>query len=115
MSMISLPAVGVYHFSRSSILIGLLIFFCAFALESAYATTKGLSQILTPDVQPVGNLSPSFQWQAKEIAHPYQFQAEIGLTRWYEVAVFQGSASRDDLWLQTCLLQKVPWLLIRMF
>jgi hypothetical protein len=106
MGMISLPPVGMYRFSRSSIPIGLLLFFCAFALESAYATTKGLSQILTPNVQPVGNLSPSFQWQAKEIANPYQFQAEIGLTRWFEVAVFQGPASRDALWRQTCFATK---------
>jgi hypothetical protein len=45
---------------------------------AVWATTKGLSQIVTPDVQPEGGLSLSFQWQSKQIANPYQFQSEWG-------------------------------------
>jgi hypothetical protein len=64
----------------------------------AAATTKGLSQIVTPDIQPEGQLSLSFQAQSKEIANPYEFQAELGLTSWLEAAFFQGGlAPRTDL------------------
>ena len=54
------------------------------------ATTKGLSQIVTPDVQPEGEFSLSLQIQDKRIANPYELQAEMGLTKWGEVAVFKG-------------------------
>jgi hypothetical protein len=59
-------------------------------LSEAHATTKGLSQIVTPDLQPEGQSSLSFQAQARGIANPYQLQAEIGITSWLEAAVFQG-------------------------
>lgn len=45
---------------------------------SANATTKGLSQIVTPDLQPEGDVSLSLQWQDKRIANPYEFQVELG-------------------------------------
>ena len=56
----------------------------------ALATTKGLNQIVTPDLQPEGDLSTSFQLQDQKIGNPYQLQAELGLTQWAEVAVFKG-------------------------
>ena len=40
----------------------------------SFATTKGLSQIVTPDLQPKGDLSLSFQIQDKRIANPYQLK-----------------------------------------
>lgn len=43
----------------------------------ANATTKGLSQIVTPDLQPAGDLSLTFQAQSLHIAEPYQLQAEL--------------------------------------
>jgi hypothetical protein len=109
MSINSVPMPG----KRLSItLIGFLSFLCAFAPASSYATTKGLSQIVTPDVQPVGELSLSFQWQGKEIGNPYEFQAELGLTKWFEVAVFQGLQPAETIFgCQLALLQKDPWLL----
>ncbi|MDQ6939141.1 MAG: hypothetical protein M3119_03185, partial [Verrucomicrobiota bacterium] len=58
--------------------------------RNAAATTKGLSQIVTPDLQPEGDLSLSAQGQAARIANPYELQAELGLTSFAEVAVFQG-------------------------
>src|SRR5712675_1233234 len=57
---------------------------------SAFATTKGLSQIVTPDLQREGDLSLSLQIQDKRIANPYELQAEMGLTKWAEFAVFRG-------------------------
>jgi hypothetical protein len=63
----------------------------------SFATTKGLSQIVTPDLQPPGDLSLSFQVQDKRIANPYQLQAELGLTKWSEVAVFRGF--QPDEWI----------------
>src|SRR5207248_3575789 len=63
---------------------------------SAMATTKGLSQIVTPELQAEGNLSLSLQIQDKRIANPYELQAELGLTKWAEVAVFRGFQPRSE-------------------
>jgi hypothetical protein len=79
---------------------------------SSFATTKGLSQIVTPDLQPEGDLSLSLQIQDKRIANPYQLQAEMGLTKWAEVAVFRGF--QPDEWIfgtEIGLLTKEPFLL----
>ena len=81
-------------------------------LSSAYATTKGLSQIVTPDLQGPGDLSLSFQAQSERIANPYELQAEMGLTSWAEFAVFRGF--RPDEWIfgtEFGLLTKAPYLL----
>src|SRR5438067_8135235 len=60
---------------------GLVLFIFTFsAVHSSFATTKGLSQIVTPDLQPEGDLSLSLQIQDKRIANPYELQAELGLT-----------------------------------
>lgn len=80
--------------------------------SSSFATTKGLTQIVTPDLQPNGDLSLSFQIQDKRIANPYQLQAELGLTKWAEVAVFRGF--QPDEWIfgtEIGLLTKEPFLL----
>ena len=63
----------------------------------AFATTKGLSQIVTPDLQGPGDLSLSLQIQDKRIANPYELQAEMGLTNWAEFAVFRGF--KPDEWI----------------
>ena len=82
------------------------------SVPSSFATTKGLSQIVTPDLQPEGDLSLSLQIQDKRIANPYQLQAELGLTKWAEVAVFRGF--QPDEWIfgtEIGLLTKEPFLL----
>jgi len=66
-------------------------------MPSSFATTKGLSQIVTPDLEPEGDFSLSFQLQDKRIANPYQLQAELGLTEWAELAVFRGF--EPDEWI----------------
>ena len=79
---------------------------------SSFATTKGLSQIVTPDLQGEGDLSLSLQIQDKRIANPYELQAELGLTKWAEVAVFRGF--QPDDWIfgtEVGLLTKEPFLL----
>src|SRR5205809_6668556 len=73
---------------------------------SSLATTKGLSQIVTPDLQGEGDLSLSLQIQDKRIANPYELQAEMGLTKWSEVAVFRGF--QPDEWI----LCTVLWMLM---
>jgi len=76
------------------------------------ATTKGLSQIVTPDLQPAGQVSLSFQAQSKGIGNPYELQAEIGVARWLEVAVFQGIAPNEEIFGTILgLLQREPYLL----
>lgn len=80
--------------------------------SSSFATTKGLSQIVTPDLQPPGDLSLSLQIQDKRIANPYQLQAEMGLTKFAEVAVFRGF--EPDEWIfgtEIGLLTNEPFLL----
>src|SRR5436190_1825296 len=81
-------------------------------VPSSFATTKGLSQIVTPELEPEGDFSLSFQLQDKRIANPYQLQAELGLTEWAEVAVFLGF--QPDEWIfgtEIGLLRKEPYLL----
>jgi hypothetical protein len=90
----------------------LTIAFVLALLPAARATTKGLSQIVTPDLQGPGELSLSFQAQSERIANPYEFQAEMGLTNWAEVAVFRGF--KPDDWqfdAEFGLLTKEPFLL----
>ncbi|PZR74467.1 MAG: hypothetical protein DLM73_07860 [Chthoniobacterales bacterium] len=78
----------------------------------ASATTKGLSQIVTPDLQAPGDLSLSFQRQNHPIGNPYEFQAELGLTKWAECAVFKGFKPNELIFgTEFGLLTKEPWLL----
>lgn len=78
----------------------------------SFATTKGLSQIVTPDLEDPGDFSLSFQAQSDEIGNPYEIQAELGLTKWAEVAFFKGFKPDDYiLGTELGLIQKEPWLL----
>ena len=78
----------------------------------ASATTKGLSQIVTPDLQEEGDLSLSFQAQSEKIANPYQIQGELGLTKWAEIAVFKGFKPNELIFgTEFGLIQKEPYLL----
>src|SRR5882724_10999983 len=97
---------------RLSVIIVVTVFAILTTVSSSFATTKGLSQIVTPDLQPNGDLSLSLQIQDKRIANPYQLQAEMGLTKWAEVAVFRGF--QPDEWIfgtEIGLLRKEPFLL----
>jgi hypothetical protein len=96
------------HFTVLIVAIGVFLL----SGSSAFATTKGLSQIVTPDLQGEGDLSLSLQIQDKRIANPYQLQAELGVTKWAEVAVFRGF--QPDEWIfgtEIGLLRKEPYLL----
>ena len=80
--------------------------------SSAYATTKGLSQIVTPDLEDEGDLSMSLQIQDKRIANPYELQAELGITKWAEASIFRGF--QPDEWIlatELGILTKQPYLL----
>jgi len=93
--------------SRFLIAIGVLV-----AAHSSFATTKGLSQIVTPDLQAEGDLSLSFQAQSERIGNPYQLQTEMGLTKWAEVAVFKGFDPNEVIFgTEIGLIQKEPYLL----
>jgi hypothetical protein len=62
---------------------------CAFA-SPARATTKGLNQIVTPDIQPAGVLSVSLQFQDPAIGNGVQAQFELGLAQRFEIALNRG-------------------------
>jgi hypothetical protein len=81
-------------------------------IQSCFATTKGLSQIVTPELQAEGDLSLSFQAQSERIANPYELQGELGLTKWAEIAVFKGFKPNELIFgTEIGLLQKEPYLL----
>jgi hypothetical protein len=104
------PKKTARKFVRRAGWLALLASWCACA--PALATTKGLSQIVTPELQPPGSLSLSVQAQARQIGNPYELQAEMGLTRWLEVAAFQGlSPGEQILGAEVGLIQGDPWLL----
>lgn len=56
----------------------------------AQATIVGLNQIVTPDIQPAGVVGLSAQVEHAAIGNSRQLQAELGLTRRFEVAWFEG-------------------------
>jgi hypothetical protein len=79
---------------------------------AAHATTKGLSQIVTPDLQSPGDFSLSFQAQSERIANPFELQGELGLTNWAEVALFKGFKPNELIFgTEFGLIQKEPYLL----
>src|SRR5437016_8455192 len=96
----------------SSLTIIVIMIVALSTAPSLFATTKGLSQIVKPDLQGEGDLSLSLQIQDKRIANPYQLQGELGLTDWGEIAVFRGF--QPDEWIfgtEIGLLRKEPYLL----
>ena len=67
---------------------------------------------MTPDLQGEGDLSLSLQIQDKRIGNPYELQAELGLTKWAEIAVFQGFKPNEEiLATEFGILTKEPYLL----
>lgn len=97
---------------RSVVVGGLAVVFLAIFPPEARATTKGLSQIVTPDLQSAGDFSLSFQAQSERIGNPFQLQGEIGLTNWAEVAVFKGFKPNELIFgTEFGLVQKEPYLL----
>lgn len=91
---------------------GLALLWSAFLPDAARATTKGLNQIVTPDIQPAGVLSISGQQEDPTIGNRYQIQLEQGLTKNFELAYFQGfSPDQEVLNAELGLVQKPPYLL----
>jgi len=79
---------------------------------SSFASTQGLNQIATPDLPPDGALSLSFQAQDQKLGNPYQVQAEMGLTKWFEIAMFKGFQPNELIFgTEIGLLMKEPYLL----
>jgi len=61
---------------------------------------------------PEGDLSLSFQAQDQKLGNPYQVQAEMGLTEWFEIAVFKGFNPNELIFgTEIGLLRKEPYLL----
>ena len=64
---------------------------------SLFATTKGLNQIVTPDIQPAGVLSLSAQAQHPLIGNSEEVQFELGVTKQWEVSLFHGFKPREEI------------------
>ena len=77
----------------------------------ALATTKGLNQVITPDLQPAGQLSLSYQQQDSGIGNPSELQLELGLTPCAEIAVFQGFEPGETILAAEVGTKRGPWLL----
>jgi hypothetical protein len=76
------------------------------------ATTKGLNQIVTPDIQPFGQISLSFQTQHPFIGDTQELQVEAGLTHNFEMALFMGMDPNDQILnAEYGLKMKEPFLL----
>jgi hypothetical protein len=89
-----------------------VIVFILVTCDRIYATTKGLSQIVTPDLEPPGDVSISAQVQSERIGNPYEAQLEIGLLKWAEIAVFKGFKPNELIFgTELGLIQNEPWLL----
>ena len=89
-----------------------MIVVIAVAIAPSSEATTGWVQIVTPDLQPEGQLALSFQLQDQTLGNVYQLQAEMGLTNWAEVAIFRGF--KPDEWLlgtEIGLRTEEPWLL----
>jgi hypothetical protein len=79
---------------------------------TALATTKGLNQIVTPDIQPTGVLSLSAQVQDARIANSQEVQLELGVTKWLEFSFFHGFRPREEIvGTEVGLLQSGPHLI----
>jgi hypothetical protein len=88
--------------------------FIAFVLsvQTAHATTKGLNEIVTPDIQPIGSLSLSLQQQDPSIGNRDELQAELGITSNFEIAAFQGTSPSEQIGAaELGLINKGPYLL----
>ena len=84
----------------------------AWACMPALATTKGLNQIVTPDIQPLGELSVSAQGQNSALGNSQQLQMELGVTKSFEVAIFQGFKPEETaVGAELALVQHGPYLL----
>jgi hypothetical protein len=85
---------------------------CLGAQMSVAHTTKGLNQIVTPDIQPIGQFSLSAQVQHQIIGNSEQIQYELGIVKNFEVAAFQGlKPGGASLAAELGLLQKGPLLI----
>jgi hypothetical protein len=61
---------------------------------------------------PEGDLSLSFQVQGQKLGNPYQVQAEMGLTKWFEIAIFKGFEPNELIFgTEIGLRTKEPYLL----
>ena len=79
--------------------------------SSSFATTQGLNQIATPDVQPEGTVALTFNLEERKIGNPYQVQAEMGLTKWLEIDIFHGFEPNDSvIEAEIGILAKGPYL-----
>jgi len=83
--------------NRIAILSGAVALALGLAARPAQATMKGLNQIVTPDIQPAGKMSLSVQAENSQVGNSEQFQAELGLSKRFEVAWYAGFHPGDNL------------------
>jgi hypothetical protein len=84
----------------------------ASCFSACLASTKGLNQIVTPDVQPKNLLSLSMQYQHPAVGNASEAQMELGLSDRFEVAYFQGLKPGIGLLASELgLIQSKHWLL----
>jgi len=96
----------------NKLVIALAILLAVALSTASYATTKGLNQIVTPDIQPMGVLCTSFQDENAALGNPQQLQLELGLTDSFEVAIFQGFSPEQTVFnAELGLVQKKYFLL----
>lgn len=86
--------------------------FASVAVSAFAGTTKGLNQIVTPDVQAKGDFSVSIQAQHEAIGNGVQAQYEYGLVKNIELAYFEGwKPGEGYLAAELGIIAKGDWLL----
>ena len=84
----------------------------AFVATARAGTTKGLNQIVTPDIQIPGQFSMSLQYQNPAIGNSLMDQLELGITKNFEVALFNGfKPGTQYVAMELGLIQSNDWLL----
>ncbi|HEY3780960.1 MAG TPA: hypothetical protein VGL56_07750 [Fimbriimonadaceae bacterium] len=99
----------IHNLKRSDLV---ACFVLALATASVAKTTKGLNQIVTPDIQQAGQFSISFQYVNPAVGNSFQDQLELGITKQFEIAVFNGyKPGTQYLSTEIGLIQQKNWLL----
>jgi hypothetical protein len=88
---------GIYMTKLRIVLLVASSLYIALTASMAMATTKGLNQIVTPDIQTDGVLSVSYQQTDPNIADREQIQLEYGFNKRFEAALFQGFSPDDEV------------------
>jgi len=108
----ALKQIGALYQSLTKFVAAIMMLLIMVGVTPSSRGTTGWIQIATPDLQPEGELALSFQLQDEKLGNPYQAQAEMGLMKRLEIAVFRGFEPNEFIFgTEIGLLTENPYLL----